>query len=378
MIFFVKFLPVERDLSSCEKYLMLIVCFLVLTVLANYYFVDSSDFNYSRVRRYSRIFPVIAIIYVVARTKPREACLWYGVVIAAILSGILGISEWLNAPGMHLRLQGNTNPLVFGWLNSCLGLMAISSWRYFKEKNIWIRFLPFIGFALALFDNILSGSRSAWIAMLISSALLAKFHRQHSKTVTKYATTIVIILTCVVLYLIPQTMVKTRLNEVHQDVVSYVNNGIISTSIGARFEMWTLALEIFSDHPILGAGANEFKIRVDERIQSGRYPEVYHNFSEPHNEYIAALSSRGVLGLVSILLLFGLPLICFYRHTQSKCLRVRRIAHAGTVLVLSYAILGLTASVLDIWLSLSFFSFYLAVLMAYLYNQISSETIKMQ
>ncbi len=364
--------PEHRSLLPNEKYLMLIIGFLILTFIFNYYIIDSSTFNYSRLRRYSRLLPALAIICVVSRSKPKEALLWYSVTLAAILAGALGIIEFESSS--YPRIKGDTNPLVYGWISACLSLFCLSSWPYFRNKKIWLRALPFLGFVMALIACVLSGARGAWIAVILSGALLVLMNWRHIKRQYKIFIVSGVIVFCASIYSIPQFGVKNRLNLAYQETISYLKDGDNRSSIGVRLELWKLAFEIFSDYPILGAGANEFKTRVEERVASGEYSKLYRILSEPHQEYLTAMANRGIIGLVSILLLLGYPLIYFYKHSRSSNRKARRLAQTGVVLIVCYATFGFTACALDIWLSLSFFSFYLAVLTALLGNEVAPDT----
>lgn len=372
-IFFMKPVPIRRHLTNEEKYFLWVILFFIVVFYLNYFLIDPGDYNFSRVRRYTRILPVIAILIVMARIRPREFWLWYGIIFAAIVSCIMGTYEWFIKPYPHYRLHGSTNPIVYGWINACLAMLSITSWSYFKNKSLWLRIMPFAGYIAAMSVCILSGSRGAWIAALIASIFYARIYWRHIRLRYKSLAIIIILASLTVVYWIPQTSVKFRMNNMFKQISLYISENKTDTSVGARFEMWRIATNIFLENPILGAGANEFNLRLNKKIESGQFPQSYSILHEPHNEYLYALSSRGILGFLSLVLLLIVPILHFRKYTRYQYDGARRFAEAGEIFILCYAIFGLTASMLDFWRSLIFFSFYLPILMGYMGNTLHSN-----
>ncbi|HEY3488123.1 MAG TPA: hypothetical protein VGL10_08655, partial [Gammaproteobacteria bacterium] len=114
---------------------------------------------------------------------------------------------------------------------------------------------------------------------------------------------------------------------------------------------------------LLGAGAGEFKRRMVQGVEEGRLPPKYARlFSEPHSEYMASLSSRGILGLIALLLLFIVPLREFMRALRRFPVADTTAGAGAAVLLIAFAVFALTASVLEMPRLVTFFTFYLAVL----------------
>jgi O-antigen ligase len=150
---------------------------------------------------------------------------------------------------------------------------------------------------------------------------------------------------------------------VYKNLQQYHANGDIDTSLGARIEMWKVAGDIFKENPILGAGADEFRSRLQEGIKSSRYSKIYNGFSEPHSAYVTALSSRGLLGFLALLALIIVPLHAFSKGLRDQ--QQRNLAVTGITFILIFAVLGLSASVFETPRLMTFFSFYLAVIFSY-------------
>ena len=80
-----------------------------------------------------------------------------------------------------------------------------------------------------------------------------------------------------------------------------------------RIELWTVALQMFRDHPLLGVGNNNFRTLFDSY-----HPEKVlweHNWGSAHNIYLHYLAERGIVGLASLLALFvGIFKALYDRH----------------------------------------------------------------
>jgi len=93
------------------------------------------------------------------------------------------------------------------------------------------------------------------------------------------------------------TTFKTRINEIFSDVKVYQQN--INTSVGLRISFVENSLKLIKKHPILGTGTGSF---AREYATVG--PVLTRN---PHNEYCFIAVQFGVVGLIVLFLLFGVP-----------------------------------------------------------------------
>ena len=89
-------------------------------------------------------------------------------------------------------------------------------------------------------------------------------------------------------------------------------------------------------------------------------------FPHPHSQYLSALAKGGLFGLLAVLLTFAIPMFLFYRLIASDqgSNETKRFALAGLVFLLSFMIFGLTEAVFERSRIMTFFAFYLVVMMA--------------
>jgi len=74
-----------------------------------------------------------------------------------------------------------------------------------------------------------------------------------------------------------------------------------NSSVGLRFQMWSGAVQIFLDNPLLGVGTGGFNRAIREYSDE----PLLRGFDQPHNSYLYIASSYGAVGLFSLFWLFG-------------------------------------------------------------------------
>lgn len=87
-----------------------------------------------------------------------------------------------------------------------------------------------------------------------------------------------------------------------------------------RLNLWKTSLNIFSAHPLLGVGEDNFDAVFDHYKVEGYYDTTVH----PHNDYLTVLVSSGLPGLLAFLGMWGIALrvgLRGWRHASTPELR---------------------------------------------------------
>ena len=114
------------------------------------------------------------------------------------------------------------------------------------------------------------------------------------------------------------------------------------TSIGQRLKMWAVAWRLFLGAPVTGVGSGAYQAVTHDLVASGAVPKDIGDFDHPHSEYFDALGTRGLLGLLALLLLFGVPVWLYTRNLDSRDPHRMGAALAGVLVVAGFAVFGLT------------------------------------
>jgi len=139
---------------------------------------------------------------------------------------------------------------------------------------------------------------------------------------------------------------------------------IIDTSVGRRFEMWRDAWSLFLRHPVLGVGTGAFQAKTHELIRRGQVAVFLRNYDHPHNDYLDALSSRGLLGFATLLAILLIPLWRFLWATRSPAHATHAIGLAGVLTVAGFAIYALTDTIFLHSIMITWYVIYMALFYA--------------
>ncbi len=154
------------------------------------------------------------------------------------------------------------------------------------------------------------------------------------------------------LYLLPQ--------EAYAGEYRYA---LMHSSSAQRLEMWHAAGILFRQAPLLGVGSGAYQLRTRELVDAGAVAPLTAQFDHPHSEFFHALAERGLLGLLALFALLGVPAWLYYKAVQSND-RVRAMAGMGGLLVVTgFAIFGLTETMFVHSVTLTWYVIMAAVFM---------------
>ncbi len=109
---------------------------------------------------------------------------------------------------------------------------------------------------------------------------------------------------------------SVKFNEAVSDIGLY-KNGIASSSLGGRFEAWRFSFRSFLEHPLWGIGVGNWKEKFRQSVSNGNDAVFLHSVQNSHNIYLDAMSTRGIIGLFSLLFFVLSPLV-YIRKTSSQ------------------------------------------------------------
>ena len=114
------------------------------------------------------------------------------------------------------------------------------------------------------------------------------------------------------------------------------------TSLGLRLDMWRAAFRMFLEHPLLGVGTGAYRDTAAGWTRTGYLIENAAGYEHAHQDLLNMLANEGILGLLVLLAIYGLPLVGFRRAVQSSDPERSAYGLAGGLLVVGMVIGGLT------------------------------------
>lgn len=136
-----------------------------------------------------------------------------------------------------------------------------------------------------------------------------------------------------------------KIREAKDDITAYGNASSSTTSLGARFEMWKISGRLFAEHPFLGIGIGGWEKAYKDAMARRKAHAYLMQFNQSHSIYLEAMNTRGLLGLISLLLLTACPVYFAMKNKESELLFFRNVVIFATF---AFLISGLTETLVRI------------------------------
>jgi O-antigen ligase len=235
--------------------------------------------------------------------------------VAAALSGLIGILQYFGLIYMEYpRPHGfSPHPILYASMlsfvcSSSVIMFFIPNNNPFQTKKE--RYFLLIIILLTFGGILLSGSRGAWLALVIACSI-ALFLYDRKKTFN-----FLLVLTMSCLIVLP---FSNSLRQRATSILSAIHGKDIegSLSIETRIELWKGALLIFRESPILGSGIWDFETDIDKLVKEKKLNNVA-TAVHAHNIFFQALATRGLMGLIFTIGLLSALMIWGMKEIQCE------------------------------------------------------------
>lgn len=219
---------------------------------------------------------------------------------------------------------------MFFGLASCLMLpWKLSPWPRLEAA------LKILAVPLTVYGVWVSQTRSSWVLLLVFGFVYLVTKRQWSLRVKAYFVAAMIALLAAVA-VASWNSTESRWRGVLTDVTSYAKDER-DTSVGIRIQLWNASWLMFKESPIVGVGGSSFRSELAKMEEKGIVTKlVSTDYGEPHNDMLGALAGYGALGLLSMLALYLIPAVVFWRRSRSDDPVVHVGAQIGMLFCLGY------------------------------------------
>ncbi|MBR9829731.1 MAG: O-antigen ligase family protein [Oceanospirillales bacterium] len=345
-------------LQKEDKQIMVVLALYSLVFCAQLLLEGAGSSAYDRPSRF--IFAVPVLLFVLAY-PPRLAFIWSGLVVGSVLTA--GWAIWQKLFLGIERATGYTYVIQFGNISMLFGIFCLAGlgWAAVQPNSRrWLLFL-LLGALFGALGSLLSGSRGGWVGIpFVFLVLYRAYGRELSVRVRGGVLTSVLALATLA-YVLPQTGVQARVEQAFHDIELYSSGESKMTSLGARFEMWQGALTLIAEKPLTGWGWYGYQQGMQGLVDKGLVIQFAAD-NHAHNEYLDNFARHGILGLLSLLALYLVPLRLFARRLMSPDLELRALATAGTLLAVAFMDFGLSQVFFGHNSGVMIYAFWLAVL----------------
>jgi O-antigen ligase len=361
-LFWRKYKELERD----EKiilfaFIAFIISFLISATLNGW--TDSSIRRLGAELKLVMFFPV----YLAVRQQP-SAIRWLfaGVVFGGIVIGLQAFydtffTSWQRGWGIYGSIIfGDLAALYFGFLM----VIYIHLRRGLsRQSNIVI----LSAISLSVIAAILSGSRNAWIAVILILIIIGLMNFRSIGIPRLFKGFAVFVLGVILLiYSTPAsiyTRADTAINEFknYMDVDKRNKSTLIENSVGIRLEQWRVASNLVLEKPVFGFGGGNAGRETNRYVKLGKaHPDLYNEkaytgYAGAHSAYFETMVTEGLAGLIIFLFLLLFPLYVFIKSRNSHPVT----SELGIIFSVSFMVFSLTENpfVHDNFLSIYFVYF---------------------
>lgn len=253
------------------------------------------------------LFLAATILYI--NSRKRVKLIVYILLITATVMAFIGIIQRIGNFEMIYGMRAVTQQIFFSsFVNQHhfasfmllligLGLSLLFEPAIKKDRKIFL----FFGLALMIIGLIFTSSRGAFLCLLtvIGFVLAFKFFGSEKLEETKQAKNLKIPIYIVsglviIVFLIGAIFLLGGDQSLIRQVGLGNTNGDISNG---RLHFWNVALQNFSNHPIIGTGFDSFAVIYPEYDSWNGIFRV----EQAHNDYLQILSDAGILGILCVI-----------------------------------------------------------------------------
>jgi len=274
-----------------------------------------------------------AIIFLL-NFPPQKEWVFSGILIGSFSTGLIAIYHYffLNIRAFlgfdYMIIQAGNMAMSFGIFSMIIAI------QYLKDNKFKLMVIALGCAFLGVLASLLSGARGSWIIapFIILGILIINRHLLTKK--------IALVLSVIVLVSasLSYKMVEQRFQSAVSDITKFSEKSDSRSSLGARIEMWKSGYYTFLDNPVFGVGYAERQNYKQNLVDRGLVKPIALQFSRLHNNYIEELSIKGIIGFITLMLFFGMPLYLFIVRGNIKKDIFTQLGVAHILLVMGYCL----------------------------------------
>lgn len=317
-IFILGLLTYKRDLKELFtiKHIQFLFLFFTIVLLSYFY---SEENNFSLTIQPFKYFPLIIVgIYLSALTKKQIEVLFLLFAISPIAYVIIYYLNFFHITTLYSSHYDSNGSKIL-MMDLIANIIIVLSATYFfvlsiknmNNKHYYkttIYFILFTIFALSIFIDPKTHSRSMDIALLASIVIVLVYMLKW-RTIVLY-----FIISIVLITMLSRTSHGTYISKeffkAYNNIEKAIYHKQYNSSSGYRVGMIKLGSELIVKNPILGIGNNSLTHVEHVRSDNIEFKTLIPYLHSFHNEHIFFLVSYGILGYFMIVL-FG---IYYYKY----------------------------------------------------------------
>jgi O-antigen ligase len=228
-----------------------------------------------------------------------------GWIVGSVVTGIYGTWTWSQGmePQWPYAASLFEDKNSYGSYLVLTLFLAAALWGFNRDR--WLRLLALVGFLLAIWMLLLSGSKAALAAVAAAALYVAldSLARQSGRRALRLLPALLlagVLAAWGSQVLLPQ---RVSLTLVRVSTPSFMTDYLVTK----RVPVWTAATRAWAEHPILGLGPGLLWRSLGQYHDAdldGWKPEQ----ENAHNQFLQVAADTGIVGLAGFVLLLAVPL----------------------------------------------------------------------
>ncbi len=349
-------LRLRRDhyaLEKAEKWLLFSFFLFSVVSIISFFYWPHSRLAQMHLEDYGTFLMLIPLYLLLRQFKFDFTRVIILLALTSIVLGLVSISQYVAMRYFHVQIltsdnvyshswfrpSGGVNPMRYGAISLVLSAIAFNGVLLIKNKTMWLMWLLCVSSLMGLVACYLADSRSSFVAVPLLAFMYSVYlyragHPRYLK----------VLLASSVLLMVGLSQ-NDRVIATVSSFERYQQGDAVS-SLGARFDMFKAAVILIEKRPFWGYGLGGY-LEGGKEVRK-KYPNLDKHvgtWSNPHNEYLLVLVEKGVIGLITLLLLFLAPGYLFIQALRtagdsSSGQQVKFYAMNGLSLLVVYAVVG--------------------------------------
>lgn len=221
-------------------------------------------------------------------------------------------------------------------------------WLINNQEKAWVKNTVFILSSLIFIYLHILAVRTG---ILIAYAGLVCFFLLYLKKLNLKQIILIISTAVIIPFIAIKTIptLKSKIDYASWEWSMFINGHHLNNSDSGRWISYEVGLEYFKSNPLFGIGPGDLE---DEMIKTyhDKYPDVKVR-KQPHNQFLHTLACSGILGLITFLLAFCIPLINAFK-TNNKFFVVLIVATFASFMVESPLETARGTALIAFWLGI--------------------------
>ena len=347
------------SLSFEEELLLFAFGLFAIVSITSFFYWPQSRESQMRLEDYGT-FLLLIPLYLLLRQYQFDFKHLVGVLaLVAIFLGLVSVAQYVSMAyfgelflvgegrmsRFWLRPSGGVNPMRYAAISLIFACFALNALLLIRNKTLWLKGLLVIAVILALVACLLAQVRGSWLALpvLLVAYGFYLFKSGHPRFMLG------VLLGGVLLFGVVTQLqvVQQRYDHAVSNVSAYIN-GNAQTSLGARFDMFKAAGILIAERPLWGHGLNSYSPKASEIREAT--PGMSHEvgmWNNPHNEILQVMVEKGVVGLITLILLFVAPGYMFIKALYDRRVEVKYYGMSGLAILIVYAVAGQSVALFE-------------------------------